>query len=138
MNHPLIERLLGEFGYPSVTLENHDEFVAEAGMNVLFFPGDPATVKDATDVAVVLPELVQAFQGQLRPGVVTDVFGDGKELKQRYGFREYPALVFLRGGEYVGTITRIQDWGDYLDQISDLLMAPPRQAPGFSIPIVTP
>jgi hydrogenase-1 operon protein HyaE len=137
VNHPLIDRLLTELNYVEVALSNHDEFVAEPGMNVLFFPGDPATVKDATDVAVVLPELVKAFDGQLRPGVVIDVFGDGKLLKRQYGFKEYPSLVFVRSGEYVGTITRIQDWGDYLDKISDLFIAAPKRPPGFSIPVVT-
>ncbi len=71
------------------------------------------------------------------PGVVTDVFGDGKTLKRQYGFSEYPSLVFVRSGEYVGTITRIQDWGDYLDKISDLFVVAPKRPPGFSIPVVT-
>ena len=137
MSHILIERLIDELGYERVTLENHEEFVANDGMNVLFFPGEPTTVKDATDVAVVLPELVDAFDGQLNPGVVTDTFGDGKDLKRRYGFSHFPALVFVRGGEYVGAICRIQDWAAYLEQISNLLVAPPRRAPGFSIPVVT-
>ncbi len=137
MSHPLIDRLLHELDYAEISLANHDAFVAEPGMNVLFFPGDPGTVKDATDVAVVLPELVKAFDGQLRPGVVTDVFGDGKTLKRQYGFSEYPSLVFVRSGEYVGTLSRIQDWGEYLDKISDLFVAAPRRPPGFSIPVVT-
>ncbi len=137
MSHVLIDRLMDELGYARVTLENHDDFVAAAGMNVLFFPGDPATAKDSTDVAVVLPELVNAFGGQLRPGVVADTYGDGKELKRHYGFGAFPSLVFVRGGEYVGTITRIQDWGDYLDTINGLLVAAPRRPPGFSIPVVT-
>ena len=55
----------------------------------------------------------------------------------QYGFREYPSLVFVRAGEYVGTISRVQDWGEYLQRIGDLLVAPPRRAPGFSIPVVT-
>lgn len=133
----LIDRLHEELGYPVVTLENHEEFVAQPGMNVLFFPGETTTVKDATDVAVVLPELVKAFDGQLTPGVVTDVRGAGAELRKLYGFGAYPALVFVRGGEYVGAITRIQDWAVYLEEISDLLVAPPRRAPGFSIPVVS-
>ena len=137
MTHPLIDRLMKDFDYPVVSLVNHEEFVAHNGMNVLFFPGDPATVRDATDVAVVLPELEQAFGGQLRPGVVVDTFGDGKILKRQYGFREYPALVFVRSGEYVGAITRVQDWSAYLDQVSSLLAAAPQRAPGFSIPVVT-
>lgn len=137
MSHPLIDRLHEELGYPVVDLENHDAFVGIPGMNVLFFPGDPEVVRDSTDVAVVLPELVDGFSGQLRPGLVTDTFGDGKTLKQRYGFKEYPGLVFVRGGEYVGAITRIQDWSQYLEKISALLNAPPRRAPGFSIPVVS-
>jgi len=137
MNHPLIDRLLTELAYVEVSLANHDEFVATPGMNVLFFPGDPTTTKDSTDVAVVLPELVHAFDGQLNVGVVTDTWGDGKELKRHYGFSAYPSLVFVRGGEYVGAITRIQDWADYLDRIGHFLVAPPQRAPGFSIPVVT-
>jgi hydrogenase-1 operon protein HyaE len=137
MSHPLIERLVTDLGHVEVSLANHDTFVAESGMNVLFFPGDATTVRDATDVAVVLPELVEAFDGQLRPGVVTDVFGDSKVLKRQYGFTEYPALIFIRSGDYVGTIMRIQDWGDYLERINALFAAPPKRAPGFSIPVVT-
>ncbi len=65
------------------------------------------------------------------------MFGDGKTLKRHYGFREYPALVFVRSGDYVGTIVRIQDWGYYLDKISELFAAAPRRPPGFSIPVVS-
>lgn len=137
MSHVLIDRLMDELDYAHVTLENHDAFVAEPGMNVLFFPGDPATVKDATDVGVVLPELVRAFEGRIRPGVVPDTFGDGKELKRHYGFSAYPSLIFVRSGEYVGAITRIQDWSDYIEKISALLVAPSSRPPGFSIPVVT-
>ena len=137
MNHPLVDRLTLELDYPVISLQNHDEFVAAPGMNVLFFPGDPATVRDSTDVAVVLPELVDAFSGQLRPGVVTDVFGDGKALKHKYGFREYPALVFVRSGEYVGAVTRIQDWGVYLERIAEFMTGAARRPPGFSIPVVS-
>ena len=137
MTHPLIDRLLSELGYAEVSLAEHADFVAQPGMNVLFFPGDPTVAKDATDVAVVLPELVAAFDGQLTPGVVTDTFGDGKELKRHYGFSQFPALVFVRSGEYVGTLTRIRDWAEYLERISDFLVAPARRPPGFKIDVVS-
>lgn len=136
MTHALIDRLMTELGYPEITLENHDAFVEQPGLNVLFFPGDPDTVKDATDVAVVLPELVAAFESRLNPGIVADTFGAGMKLKRQYGFTHYPSLVFVRDGEYVGTITRIQDWGDYLAKISAMFTAPVRRAPGFSVPVV--
>jgi hydrogenase-1 operon protein HyaE len=137
VNHPLLDRLIEECGYTEVGLGNHDEFVAQPGMNVLFFPGDPSTVKDATDVAVVLPELVAAFDGKLRAGIVKDVYGDGLELKRHYGFKQYPALVFMRSGEYVGVLTRIRDWSEYLEEIPKFFTSEPRRPPGFSIPVVT-
>ncbi|MDJ0700113.1 MAG: hypothetical protein QNJ07_09670 [Woeseiaceae bacterium] len=136
MSHPLIDRLTSELGYEEIALDNHDEFIATTGLNVLLFPGDPKTVNDATDVAVVLPELVAAFDGQLNPGVVTDNFGAGKTLKRRYGFQRFPALVFVRSGDYVGTIERIQDWAYYLTRIKELMTADARRPPGFSIPVV--
>ena len=135
--NPLIERLVAELGYPVIDLAGHDAFVARPGMNVLFFPGDPATVRDATDVAVVLPELVAAFDNRLAPGVVLDVYGDGLALKRRYGFSEYPALVFVRGGGWVGTLTRIRDWSDYLSTIAALFDTEPRRPPGFPIAVAS-
>jgi hydrogenase-1 operon protein HyaE len=65
------------------------------------------------------------------------VFGDGKTLKRQYGFTEYPALVFVRSGDFVGTITRIQDWNVYLEKITELMSSAPRRPPGFSIPVVS-
>lgn len=137
MSHFLIDRLTKEFGYTEVSLDNHDEFVGTPGLNVLFFPGDPRTVKDATDVAVVLPELMGVFAGKLNAGVVTDTFGDGKSLKHKYGFSHYPALVFVREGGYVGTISRIRNWQEYLTKINDLLVAEPRRPPSIGIEVAS-
>lgn len=136
MYHALVQRLIDELGYPEITAENHAEFVAPPSVNVLFFVGDPKTNRESTDVAVVLPELVNAFRGRLRPGVVASDENGARELQRYYGFREWPALVFVRGGEYLGAITRVQNWQDYLTQIAELLDAAPRRRPGFAIPIV--
>jgi hydrogenase-1 operon protein HyaE len=137
MSHALIDRLVSDFGYTEVSMENHEEFVATPGMNVLFLPGDPKTVKDATDVAVVLPELMEAFHGKLNVGVVTDTFGDGVNLKRLYGFTHFPSLVFVRDGAYVGTVSRIRDWQEYLTLVSELLVAEPRRRPGIPVKVVS-
>ena len=137
MSHALIDRLVNEFGCTEVSMENHDEFVATPGMNVLFLPGDPKTVKDATDVAVVLPELLAVFPGTFNAGVVTDTFGAGVKLKRLYGFAHFPSLVFVRDGGYVGTISRIRDWQEYLTLINELLVAEPRRRPGIPIEVVS-
>jgi len=54
VTHALIDRLIQDLGYEEITLDNHDSFTQRPGLGVLFFPGNPETVKDATDVAVPL------------------------------------------------------------------------------------
>jgi hydrogenase-1 operon protein HyaE len=135
MTHPLIQRLYDDYGYPEVTLQTHDDFISQPGIAVLFFAGDPKLFRDTTDIAVVLPELVQAFDGALHPGVVADV--DGKALQQHYGFAAWPSLVFLRDGGYLGCLTGIQNWSEYLQAISDLVVADVQQPQGLGIPVVS-
>lgn len=135
LNHPLIQRLIDEYAYPVIGLEEHDEFVADPAVNVLFFAGEPKKFGETVDVAVVLPEIVSAFNGQLRPAVVTREAE--KELQKKYGFREWPSLVFVRGGGYLGVISRIRNWQEYLEEINEILRSEPRRPPGFKIPVVT-
>jgi len=129
MRHPLIDRLLGHYGYPEVTLESHADFVSRSGVNVLFFAGDPNRYKETTDVAVVLPELVSATANELRPGVVAR--SAEIELQKIYGVRAWPSLVFVRDGGYLGAVSRMQDWSDYLVEIGRLLRAQPSAPPSF-------
>ena len=135
MTHPLIQRLFDDYGYPEVTLASHAAFIHQPGVTVLFFAGDPKQFRDTTDVAVVLPELVKAFENRLIAGVVA---GEAeKPLQQHYGFTAWPALVFLRDGGYLGAITGIQNWSEYLQEIGDLMAADVKQAPGFKIPVIS-
>jgi hydrogenase-1 operon protein HyaE len=134
MTHPLIQRLFDEYRYPEVTVEGHDAFVSQPGVSVLFFAGDPKRYRDTTDVAVVLPELVKAFEGHIRPGVVAGT--SELELQKRYGFTAWPALVFLREGNYLGAIAGIQNWAEYLQEIGELIVAEPKRPPTFKVPVV--
>lgn len=132
MRHPLIQRLLDDYGYPEVTLANHQAFVDRPGISVLFFAGDPKRYQETTDVAVVLPELVTASEGVLNPGVVA---AEAEiELQKVYGFRQWPTLVFTRPEGYLGRISRMKDWPDYVEQLQDIVRAVPRPPPGFDLP----
>ena len=135
MNSPLIERLLTEFGYPEITADNHDEFICEPGVKVLFFTGDPKKFRETDDVAVILPELANAFHGRFRPAVVSRSAEVGLQIQ--YGFKTWPALVFVCKDGYLGTITGVQNWSDYLRQIENLLSKKPGRTPGFKIPVVS-
>ncbi len=135
MSSPLIQRLLEDYGYPEIGEENLQAFLQNPGMHVLFFTGDPKQHRETNDVAVVLPELVKAFPGELNPGVVKREAE--KALQIRYGFRRWPALVFLRREGYLGAITGIRNWADYLTEVQTLLVAEPKQPPSFDAPVAS-
>ncbi len=129
VSSPLIQRLFDEYGFPEVGPDQLDELTEGPHVTVLFHTGDPTQHRETNDVAVILPELVKAFPNRLRPAVVSR--RSERELQRRYGFRRWPALVFLREQGYLGAITGVRSWRDYLDEIEALLAARPVPPPGF-------
>lgn len=121
-HHPLIQRLLDDYKYPLLDEAGVDAFGASHEYSVLFFTEDPARMKESLDVAVVLPELAAAFP-HLAPAVIDR--RSEKALQSRYHFVVWPALVFLKRGEFLGSIIKIQNWDEYLTQIPELLSRTP-------------
>ncbi len=117
--HPLIARLCERHGYPEVTPQTVDAFCAQSRDGVLFFAGDPVMHPETLDVAVILPELMARFDGRLRAGVVMP--WNGPALQPKFGFRRWPALVFIRRGERSGAICGVRNWNDYLEEIGRLI-----------------
>jgi hydrogenase-1 operon protein HyaE len=119
-------RDLPRHGLPEVDAGNVDAFLAAAdgagAVAVLLSAGDPVRWPEAIDVAIVLPELIDAFQGRLRGAVIAR--RAESELGQRFGVRVQPTLIFCSQGETLGLIGKIQDWPVYIDRISKLLDRP--------------
>ncbi|AOU97393.1 hypothetical protein BI364_04770 [Acidihalobacter yilgarnensis] len=134
MDMPLIDRLTQTLGYTLLDADNFEDFVAAAPQCVLFFTEDPASFPESNDVAVILPEIARRFAGRLVPAVVAR--GYEREIDKRYGVREWPALVFLREGEYLGAIARVQNWQDYVAAIEEILAGDTHRPPGIGIPVV--
>ena len=123
MSHPLIERLTGDLGWPKLANENDlTEFAGRDGVHVLFVPGDPRRNLETADVAVILPELKQAFQGQFDCAVVDDAIE--ASVRETTGVLKTPSLVFYRSGEMIGGIPRVRDWSEYMTRIAQILAAP--------------
>lgn len=131
--HPLIARLVDDYGYPLLDASNLDACIAAPGDAVLFCAGDPLLYPESLDVAVVLPELMRAFAGRFRAAVVSRELE--AELQARYGFNRWPSLIFLRDGGYVGVLSGILDWAVYLARIQDLLAAPTARPPSIGIAV---
>jgi hydrogenase-1 operon protein HyaE len=133
MTAPLIDALTTHHGLPLVDEAGLDRFLAPARHSLLFLAGDPAKYPEALDVAVILPELIQAFAGRFQAAVVAPE--SALALKARFGVSRWPALVLLRGDAYVGAIERVRNWDDYLAGLSALLAAEPTRTPGVGIPV---
>ncbi|MCB1800618.1 MAG: hypothetical protein KDI82_02915 [Gammaproteobacteria bacterium] len=134
MPSPLIEQLVEQHGYPRMTADNAAGLLAREATLVLFLSEDPKRYPEANDVAVILPELARAFSGRFEPVVV------GHELeaqfKDRYDIAVWPCLVFLRNGRFLGKISKVRDWSDYMQRIPEILAREPGHNPGLGIPLV--
>lgn len=137
-NMPLEERIaqLVDAGrFVRVDAAGAAGFAAATGDSVLLLTADPRTNPESWDALVVLPEMLRGFAGTLRAAVVLPA--DSARLALQFGVRSYPALVFQRGGEFVGTIEGLQDWEVYLRRTAELLEAPASRAPSIGIAVVT-
>lgn len=126
----LIDKLL-DAGAPHLSPEDIDLFIAPAGLRVIFVTGDPVKLLDSVDLAVVLPELMRRFEGQISAGVCQR---DAEAaMASRFGADVKPALVFFASGQHLGTIPRVRDWDEYITKVTDFmaraqaLPAPTRQ-----------
>jgi hydrogenase-1 operon protein HyaE len=91
---------------------------------------------ESADVAVILPEILKQFKGRLTPALVER--NAERALQRRYRFNAFPALVFLKGAGYLGTICRVLDWQDYLAEIATVLAREPSEPPPFEFPGCVP
>jgi len=132
---PVIQRLVDQFGAARVDSDSLDAFLARPGDRVLLLSGDPVQFPEGLDVAVVLPELRSAVGNAFEIGVVP--LEHQEAIARRYGSQRWPALIFLRSGQYVTTLAGMHDWIDYVRQVEHALALPVSRPPGIGIPLVS-
>lgn len=118
-------------GLAVLTADNFDFFVYGHDEVVLFFSNNPALFPESHDVAVILPELLKRFAGRLHAALIDTTIE--RELQARFRFTSWPSLVFLRRGEYLGTITGIQDWSGFCAEFERILALSPSEPPAFNL-----
>jgi hydrogenase-1 operon protein HyaE len=116
----LPQAFIDRMGVPLVHEANVDDILARDGCCVLaLFAGDPAQRPEATDVAVIFPELLKAFAGRLSGALVAG--GAEKALGARFHVDVLPSLAIIRGGATIGVVSRIRDWAEYVEKIEAFL-----------------
>lgn len=129
----LISRLLAKEGAERLDESTFEAFVAAPGEAALFFTEDPMRFREVTDLAVILPELREAAPRRFRIGVLPPVLANARAAT--FGVRRWPAVVFVRAGEWLGNIEGLRDWSEYLALASGLLEGPAQPLPRKVIPV---
>lgn len=123
---PALQRLFNRPDIQQVSSENLDGFIAR-GDCILFFTGDAVRYPEIDDVAVIIPELMAAFNNRFKVGAINPDTERATAKRFQVGIR--PSLVFLREGVTLGVLPRVRDWAVYLDEIDALYNAAPQPVP---------
>lgn len=126
--HPLVARLVDELGFPY--LDATGEAAVATGDTLLFLPAHGKAHLETPDIAVVLPELVEALgaQAPLLGGAVAGPAAE-KRMREELGGIALPAIVVLRDGRPIGSLSRMRDWDEFLERLSAVLSAASAPAP---------
>ena len=129
----LVTRLIDAHGASRLDEANFDAFLGSPGEAALFFTEDPVRFREVTDVAVILPELAAAASRRFRIGVLPPPLANARAAT--FGVRRWPALVFVRDGQWLGNVEGLRDWSEYLAAVNALLEGEPRPLPARVIPV---
>jgi hydrogenase-1 operon protein HyaE len=133
--HPLIAQLFSKHGFSDLQVGDIDLFAGKPGHTLLVFTEDPVRVRETLDLAVIAPEVVAAFPGRFRVGVLLPEAA--RAAQARFGVRRWPALVILRDGAYVGAIEGLRNWDEYVQEFHRLLDAEPSRPPTIGVAVKT-
>ncbi|WP_319531236.1 hydrogenase-1 expression HyaE [uncultured Cohaesibacter sp.] len=129
---PLLNSIIEREGIAVLSDDHLDAFLAANGDVILLVAGDHERLMEVNDAAVILPELVKASAGHLTPAVVAR--SDERLAQRRYRFSRFPTFVFLRNGGYLGALSQVLDWADYVTEINAILKREVSEPPAFKMP----
>ena len=124
-----IARMQAKHGFQPLA-GDHPEF--PAGLAAVLVTEDPQRNLEVLDACVILPEALKPLGDQISRHVAGP--DTAPALMQKYGIARAPAVVFLRDGEYVGSLNGIRDWNEYQAEVDRLLSGPAQPKP-IGIPV---
>jgi hydrogenase-1 operon protein HyaE len=131
--HPLVAQLATRHGFAELRAGDFDAWAKVPGRALVVFTEDPVRYRETLDLAVIAPEILRAFPGVFRAGVLLPEAA--RAIAARYGFRRWPALVVLDGGGYVGAIDGLRNWDEYMNGVAQLATAPVTRPPSVGIEV---
>jgi hydrogenase-1 operon protein HyaE len=99
---PLLNAILERHAYRRVDEATLDAVAGAHPIAMLLVSGDWWRLAECDDLAVIVPELDKALDGQV--AVLVAEREAERALQRRFRFASFPALVFLREGAYLGAM----------------------------------
>lgn len=130
---PLFQRLITEHRFELITEENAEFFIKQSGLTLLLFIDDPERMKETADALVITPELASRHPEIKQKCVVTQPFA--RKLAITYGFRRWPAIVFLKDGGYLGAVDGLRAWGELISETERILKSDVHYPPSVGIEV---
>jgi hydrogenase-1 operon protein HyaE len=119
----LLQRL-ADTGYQAVDAAGLDSLASATQNLIVMLNADPVKYPEVLDNVVIVPEVLREFPADTFRVAYADLPAS-QAIAKRFGILKFPALLFLRQGEYVGIIAGLQDWPDIVHSFADKLTAPP-------------
>lgn len=129
---PLLASIIARHAYAVVGEEDFDAIATSHPLSMLLVAGDWWRLAECDDLAVVVPELDKALGGHV--GVLVAARDAERAMQRRFRFASFPALIFLREGQYLGAMEGIRDWSEYMNELPDMLGREPSDPPPFRMP----
>jgi hypothetical protein len=97
---------------------------------------DPVKYPEVLDNVVIVPEVLREFPADTFRVAYADLPAS-QAIAKRFGILKFPALLFLRQGEYVGIIAGLQDWRTSCTALPTSSPPPPvaRLRSAFRLPV---
>lgn len=129
MHSKLLQSVIERHAFTVVGEADWPAFAEQHEHVMLLISGDAVRLPECDDLAIVFPELAKVFGHVVKPAVAAKDAERG--FQRRFRFAAVPALVLVRHGAYLGAISRIRDWSDYLSEIPEILARQPSEPPPF-------
>lgn len=132
-NLPLFEKLIEKHRFTLITEENFASFTKLPDITLLLFVDNPDRMKETADALVITPELAAQFPSITQKGVLIEQFARKSALT--YGFRRWPAVVFLKDGGYLGAVDGLRAWSELISETKRILASDVHYPPSVGIEV---
>ncbi len=119
MSKAQIDSFIADCRIPVVAGREREQFLADAGVRVLFITGDVEQRPEVGDLTVVLREILRDYAGRVHVAVADR--GEETLFRDQFDIKVFPNMAVFRDGQPVGLIPGMKQWDEYTDMVKKLL-----------------